>query len=142
MEKYFQIGPDFVDPVFAGDLEHPVEDRKHPRWNAADVGHIFLEGFPGDPVAFLLEIGKQRRFFLRDTHQVGQRVDILDEDGAQVTHQRIFQVVVRAMAASQNQSLAVEKPALRVVGQIESHGIVTTLQMRLLQPVRADRDEL
>ena len=96
----------------------------------------------GDAVALHLKVGEQGGLFLGHSHQIGQGVDVFDENGAQVAHYAVAQVVVGRMAAAEDESLAVEHPALGVVFQIEGHGIRASFIVEVLQSVVAHGDEL
>ena len=141
VEKDFQIGPDFFEMRLAGEFHHALEHRHHPRRHAADVGHVLIHRLAGDAVALDFEVADQRRLFLRDTDQIGNRVDVLEHDGAHVADQRILDVEVRRVAAAQDEGLAVEDAAFGMVLQIIGQRIESAPVMRFLQPFPADGDE-
>ena len=94
VEEHLEVRPHLFKVFFARYLEHAHQHRQHPRGNARQVGNILLDGFVRNAVAFHLKVGEQGRLLFRCAHQVYQRVDIFDEDGAEVAHQRARQVIV------------------------------------------------
>ena len=48
----------------------------------------------GYAVALHLEVAKQSCLLLRHTYEVDERIDVLDENGTQVAHKRIRQIIV------------------------------------------------
>ena len=96
----------------------------------------------GYTVTFYLEITEQRRRFLRHTHQINQRVDVLNENGTEVTHKAVAHIVVGRVAATQNQTLAVEHTALGIRHEVECHGILTAGIMHVVQPFGTDGNKL
>ena len=53
-----------------------------------------MQGLAGKAVALLLEVGEQGGLLAGDADEIDQRVDVLDEDGAEVADQRVVDVVV------------------------------------------------
>ena len=108
MEKDLKVGPDFVDVLLAGELEHAHQHRHHPAGHARKVGDILVHRLAGDEVALHLKVGQQRRLLLGHSHEVDQRIDILYQYGGEVAHERAAEIVVGRVAASEYQALAVE----------------------------------
>ena len=48
----------------------------------------------GYAVALHLEVAKQSCLLLGHTYKVDERIDVLDEDGAEVAHERVGEIVV------------------------------------------------
>ena len=142
VEEDFEVGPDFVQVALARNFQHAVDDGHHPRGHAAQVGHVLAEGNFGDAVALFLEVGEQGNLLGRCAHQVDQRIDVLDEDGRQVAHERVWQVVVGRMTAAQYQGAAVKEAAVGVVAQVEGHCVSAAGIVGVAQSVGADRYEL
>ena len=141
MKEHLQVRPHLVEGVLARELEHAGNDGHHPRRHAAEVGNAALHGTAGNEVAFLLEVGEQGHALRGHAHQVDQRIDVLDEDGAEVAHKRVRQVVVGCVASAQNEGASVEEAALGVVTQIEAHGIGAAGVVRVVQALLADGNE-
>ena len=142
VEEHFQIGPHIFYMLFSGDLQHAYEHAEHPRWHTRDVGHIAFQTFVGNAVALDFKVGKQGRLLLGYAEEVGNRVDVLDEDGAEVTHERAFHVVVGRVTATEDERLAVKKPAAGVVAKIDGDHVRTTFIVDVVQSVGRNRDEL
>ena len=128
--------------LFAAEFHNAVEHRQHPRRHAAEVGDVLVHGLTCNAVALHLEIAQQCCFFRRHTHKIGQRVDVLDENGAEIADQRARYIVVGLMASAEDETASVEHAALRVVSQVESHDIATALVMQPLQSLFRNRYEL
>ena len=141
VEEDFQVRPHFFEMVLAGEFQHARQDREHPGRHAADVGHVFVEGFGRDPLAFDFEIAEQGRFFLRHPHQVDHRIDVLEHNGANVAHERVFDIVVGRVAATQDEGLSVQDAAFRMVAQVIGDGVEAALIVGLVQTFVADGDE-
>ena len=94
MKEHLDIGPDLFEMCLARDLHHSGEHGEHPRGNARDVRHILVHRLTGYLVALDLEIGNQGCLLLGNTHQICQRVDILNQDSTKVTHQRTLQIII------------------------------------------------
>ena len=142
VEEHLKVGPHLVDGAFAGYFQHAGEHGEHPGGHSGEVGDVLADGLAGDAVALHLEVGEQGGFFLGHPEQVGQRVDVLDEDGAEVTHQTVAGLVVGSVAAAEDQRLTVKDTALGVVAQIDGHGVEAAGVMDVLQSFAAHRDEL
>ena len=142
MEEHLQVWPHFLQMLLAGKLHHTHQHTEHPARNTRDIGHVLVQGFMGNAVALHLEIAEQSCLLLWHAHHVGKRIDILDEDGAQVAHQTARHIIVRRMATAKNQALAIENLALRVIAQIICHGIKSTFVMDVLQSILRNRNKL
>ena len=94
MEKDLKVGPDFVDVLLAGELEHAHQHRHHPAGHTRKVGDILVHRLAGDEVALHLEVGQQRRLLLGHSHEIDQGVDILNQYGGEVAHERAAEIVV------------------------------------------------
>ena len=101
-----------------------------------------MESLPGNTVALDLEVTEQCRGFFRHTCQVYQGVDILDEYRTEISHQRMGKVVVGCMTATQYQRLSIKELTLRVVLQVEGHGIEASLIVHHLETIGRYGDEL
>ena len=135
VEEHLQVGPHLVDGLLARGLEHFHQHGQHPRRYARDVGHVLSRALGRNALPLELEVGEQRRLLLRHANEVGQRVDVLDEDGAEVAHERALDVVVGAVAASEYERAPVEESALGVVAQVEGHGVESTPIVYVVQSV-------
>jgi len=135
VEEYLQVWPYLFQMFLARYFHHTHQHAEHPTRHARYVGHVLVQGLMCDAVALHLEIAQQGGFLLRHTYHVDQWIDILDEDGTQVAYQTIRQIVVGRMAATQNETLAIKKPALGVVAQIESYRIATTGIVDVMQSI-------
>ena len=142
VEEHLDVGPHLLQVRLARHLHHTGEHGEHPRGHARDVRHILRHRLTGYPLALHLEVGEQRRLLLRHTHQVHQRVDVLDEDRREVAHQRVPQIIVRRVAAAKYQAPAVEHPRLRIVTQVERHRVEAACIVDILQTLATDGDEL
>ena len=58
--------------------------------------------------------------------EVGNRIDILNQNGTQVAYKRIVEIVIGSMAATEDKRLAVEKTALRIVAKVKGYGVETS----------------
>ena len=94
MEEHLKVGPHLVEALLARQLEHAHQHAEHPRGHARYVRHVLVQTLAGDAVALHLEVAEQRGLLLRHTHEVHKRVDVLDENGAEVAHERACHVVV------------------------------------------------
>ena len=128
--------------AFSREFHHSAQHRQHPRRHTAEVGHVFLQCLMSDPVTFHLKVREQGSLFLRHPYQVSQRVDVLYEDGAEVTHEASVDVIVRRMATAEYQGTSVEESALGVVAQVESHSVGTSVVVNVVQSVLAHRNKL
>ena len=142
VEEHFQVGPYLVERLLAADLQDTGQHTEHPRRYTAQVGHVLLPGLVGNALALQLKVVQQRCLLLRHAYQVGQRVDILDEDSAQVAHQTALHIVVRRVASAQDERAPVEQAALRVVAQIEGYAVETASIVDMLQTLVRYRDKL
>ena len=142
MEEHLQVWPHFLQMLLAGKLHHTHQYAEHPARNTRDIGHVLVQGFMGNAVALHLEVAEQSRLLLWHTHHVGKRIDVLDEDGAQVAHQTARHIIVRRMATAENQAFAIENLALRIIAQIICHGIKATFVMDVLQSILRNRNKL
>ena len=94
-------------------------------------------------VALELKVGEQRRTLLGHAEEhIDQGVDVLDEDCREVTHQRAFHIIVRRMAAAEDERLAVEEAAVGVVAQIESHHVGSAFIVDIMKAGAGHRNEL
>ena len=142
VEEDLEIGPDLFQMRLAGQFHHTRQDRHHPGRNTADVGDVLVHGLAGDAVALDLEVGDQRRLLFGDTHQVGDGIDVFEHDGAHVAYQRVLHVVVRGVAAAQDERLAVEDATFRMIVKVIGKGIESTLVVGFLQALGTYGDEL
>ena len=142
MEEHLQVRPYLLQMLLAGEFHHTYQYAEHPARHTRDIGYVLVQRFMGDAVALHLKVAQQCGFLLRYAHHVGKRIDVLDEDGTQVTHQTARNIIVRRMASTENQALAVEYLTLWVVAQIVSHSIESTLVVDVLQTILRNRDEL
>ena len=141
VEKHFQVRPHFVERLGTRQLQHAHQHRQHPRRHTAQVGHVLVHRLSGYAVTLHLEVAQQCCMLLRHAYEVGQRVDVFNQDGAQVAHQRVVNIVVGLMAATQDEALAVEHAGLRIVLQIERHHILATTVVNVLQTLLRNRNE-
>ena len=142
VEEHFKVWPYLVEPVCVHQFHHPFQHREHPRRNTTDVGHVPVLCIIGNLIALLLEIAQQSNLLWRNTGEVDQRRHILNQDGAEVTHQTVRSIQIRSMTASENQTLSGEQLTFRIDFQITGHTIGTTQIVYVLQTLFADRDEL
>lgn len=63
---------------------------------------------------------------MRYAHEVDERVDVLDKDGAQIAHQRTREVVVGGVRTAEDEGTTVEEATLGVVVEVDGHGIGAT----------------
>ena len=123
-------------------LHHAVQHREHPRGHTRDVGNVLVHRLTGYALTLHLKVAQQGSLLLRNTHQIDQRIDVLYQNGTEVTHQRTFYIIVGSMTTSEYQSLAIKHSRLRIIAQIDSHRVATTSIMNLLETFVADRDKL
>ena len=142
MEEHLQVWPHFLQMLLAGKLHYTHQHTEHPARNTRDIGHVLVQGFMGNAVALHLEVAEQSRLLLWHAHHVSKRIDILDENGAQVAHQTARHIIVRRMATAENQAFAIENLALRIIAQIICHGIKATFVMDVLQSILRNRNKL
>ncbi len=142
VEEHLQVGPHLLEMRLARYLHYPCQHGEHPRGHSADVRHVFPYRLPRYALALFLEVGEQGGGFLGHSHEVCQRVDVLDENCAEVAHERPRHVVVRRVASAQDEAFAVEDAALGVVAQIENHGVGPSGIVYVLEAVPAHGDEL
>ena len=142
MKEHLQVRPHLFQMRLPRQLHHAVQHGEHPRWHTADVGDIHAASLAGYPLTLHLKISKQGCLLLGHTDEIHQRIDVLDEDGTEVTHQRILHVIVGRMAATQYQTLAVKHPRLGVVAQVECHRVAPACIVNLLQTLAAHGNEL
>ena len=100
-----------------------------------------MDGFQGYLIAFDFKVAQKGCCLFGYTDHIDHRVDVFNENGAQVAYQTVGQVVVGCMASSQNQGLAVEDAAFGVVFQIQYHGIGSSFVVGVVQAVFADGNE-
>ena len=142
VEEYLEVRPYVLDVLLSRNFENAHEHGEHPRRYAGDVCNVLVHRLAGNPVAFDLEVADERCGLLRYPDEFGQRRDILDEDGTEVADERVGEVVVRLVAASENEASAVEDAALGIVVQIERDAILRTLIVNVLQALLRDGYEL
>ena len=128
--------------LLARNLEHAHQHAEHPRGDAGEIGDVLLEAFVRYAVALHLEVGEQGCLLLRHTDKIDERIDVLDEDGAEVADERLRHVVVGRMRSAQYQSLSVEHSALGIVLQIKRHDIRAALVVYVLQTLLRHGNEL
>ena len=142
VEEHLDVGPHLLQVLLARHLHHTGEYGEHPGGDAREVGDVLVHRLTGNALTLQFEVGEQGRLLLRHPHEVDQRVDVLDEDGREVAHERIAYIVVGCMAAAEDQSLAIEHPRLGIVPQVEDHGIAAAGIMDLMESLTTDGDEL
>ena len=142
MEEHLQVRPHLLKMRLTRHLHHAVQHRQHPRGHTTDVGDILVHRLAGYTLTLHLEVGEQRRLLLRHTNQVDQRIDVLNQNGTKVAHQRARHIVIRCMTATKDETLAVEHPRLGVITEIERHRVTATSIMNLLETVTTDRNKL
>ena len=142
MKKYLKAGPDGTDVCLTCQLLQTGKHRQHPRRHATDIGDIPAACLAGYQVALHLEVFEQSRTLLGYSDKIDQRVDVLYQYGAEVTHQTFFHVVVLLMATTKYQGPAVKDAALGIVVQIVSHGTSTTGIMGVMKSLAAHWYEL
>ena len=101
VEEHFQVRPQLLNIFLAAYLKHPDQHGEHPRGHATDVGHVFVHGFACYMVALHLKVAQQSRFLTRHSEEIGHRIHVLYEHGAQVAHDRIGQIIVGRVAPTQ-----------------------------------------
>ena len=142
MEEHFQVRPNLLQMFLSCQFHHSNQHRQHPRRHSRNVGNVLRERFAGDTVALYLEVAQQCHLFRRHTHKVCQRIDVLYENGTQISNERIGQVIVWRMASAEYKTLTAEKPAVRIVAQVVSHNVLATLIMQGLQALVRNWNEL
>ena len=142
VEEHFQIWPHLVEGLGPRQLQHSHENAHHPRRHAAEVGDILMQCLAGNLLALLFEVAHQGRLFRRHALQVGYRGDVLDENSTQVAHQRVCNIIVWLVATAENQCLAIEHAALRIVLKIVCHSILASAVVDVLQTFTRHGDEL
>ena len=142
MEEHLQVRPNLLKMRLTRHLHHAVQHRQHPRGHATDVGDILIHGLTGYTLTLYLEVREQCRLLLWHTNQVDQRIDVLNQNGTKVAHQRARHIVIRCMTATKDETLAVEHPRLGVITEIERHRVTATSIMNLLETVTTDRNKL
>ena len=142
MEEHLDVGPHLFQVLLARHLHHTGEYGEHPRGHTRDIRHILVHRLPGNALALHLEVREQGRLLLGYTHQIHQGVDVFNEDGTQVAHQRVLEVIVGGMTTSQNQALAIKHPRLGIVSQVDRHRVAPTGIVNFLQALVAHRDKL
>ena len=119
-----------------------LDEHQHPRGHAGQVGHVRADGFPGDGLHLWLEVAHQGRLLAGHADMVDNGGNVLYEDGGEVAHQAVVGAQVGGMAAAQYQSFAGEETALRVLSQVDGHGVLPAPVVRVLQRFPADGYEL
>ena len=115
MEKHLQIGPHLVDARFAGLFEHFFQHGEEPRRHTAQVGHVLSDARFDQQRQFLGPVLHECHAAVGNAHQVGQRVHVLDEVGAQVPYPHsALQLQVVGEAAAQDERFARKNAARRV----------------------------
>ena len=142
VEENLQIRPYLIQMFGTRFLQHTVQHGQHPGRNSRNVGHILMNRGTGNAFHLLFKLTQQGNLFLRHPNQVHQRTDILNQDGRQVTHQTVLHVIVRAMTASQYQSLTRKETAFRILTEVQCHCICSSPIMDSFQSFRADRNKL
>ena len=142
VEEHFEVGPHLFQMLLSRELHDPLQDGEHPRWHSRQVGDVLRHGLACYAVALDFEVAQQSRLLAGCAHDVHQRVDVLDENGTQVAHQRSRQVVVRCVATAEDESLTVEESATGIVAQVDGHGVGSSTVVNALQSFRRDGYEL
>ena len=135
MEEHFQVGPHFLQMFFTRKFENTYQHTEHPAGHSRDIGHILIHRLAGYTVALYLEVAQQGCLLLGHSHQVGQRIDILDEDGTQVAHQTARDIIVGRMTSAKNKALSIEELAFGMISQIIGHRIEASCIMNAMQSV-------
>ena len=101
-----------------------------------------MHGLLGNALTLYFEIRKQGRLLARYADQIHQRIDVLNENRTKITYQRVLQIIVGGMTATQDQTLAIEHPRLGIVPKIDSYRVATSRIVDLMKTLLTDRDEL
>ena len=96
----------------------------------------------GDAVALDFKVGKQGRLLFRHAEEVDNWVDVLNEDGTEIAHERSFYIVVGRVAATEDERLAIEETAAGIVAKVDSDHVGATFIVDVVQSVGRNRDEL
>ena len=142
MEEHLDIGPHLFQMGLTCEVHHTSQHREHPGRYAREVGDILVHRLLGNALTLHLEVGQQGYLLAGHPNQIHQRIDVLDEDGTQVAYQRILQVVVGGMTASEDQTLAVEHPRLGIIPEIDSYGVAPSGIVDLMESFLTHRNEL
>ena len=142
VEEHLEVWPNLVDGFRARQLQHAHQHTHHPRRYATQVRNVLVNGLAGYLLTLLLEVAHQRSLLLWHAQQAGNGVYVLNQNRTEVAHQRVSNIVVRLMAATKNEALAIEHTALRIVLQIVSHRIDATTIVDALQALASHGDEL
>ena len=133
MEENLQVGPYLVDAFLARNLKHTHQHAEHPRRHTRQIGYVLVKTLVCNAVALQLEVGQQSRLLLGHTYKIDKRVDVLYKDSAKVAHERVVEIVVGRVRAAKYKTLSVEHTALRVVLQIHSHHVGSSLVVYALK---------
>ena len=142
MKKDLEIGPQLINALLTGDVEHMLEHSHHPRRHTRYVCHIPVNGCAGNTLHLLLKITQQGNLLLRNAENIHQQTAVLYEYGAQIAHKAAWQVVVGRMAAAQNKPLACQQAAAGVAGHIYGDNIIPTLVVHVVQACLRNGDKL
>ena len=142
MKEYLQIRPHLLEMLLTRHFHHTVQYGEHPRRYTTDVRHVLIHRLTGYALAFEFEITEQGCLLLRHAHQIGQRIDILNQNGTEVAHQRILQIIVGSVTATKDETSSVEHTRLGVVPQIQCHYVASASIVNLLQAFLANGNKL
>ncbi len=101
-----------------------------------------MERLLGYAVTLQFKVAQKSCRLLRHSEEVGQGIDVLYQDGTQITYQRSRKVVVGRVTATEDETLAVEEAALGMIAKIESHYIESSLIMNTMKTIAAHGNEL
>ena len=141
MEEHFQVRPHFFEVLLARELHHAVENREHPRRHTAQVRNVLVESLVGNAVTLLFEVTEQGGLFLGNADEIDQRIDVLDENGTEVTYERVFLIVVRCMTSAKDEGVSIEDATFSVVPEIPHHSVCAAPIMCIVQTIAAHRNE-
>ena len=142
MKEHFQIRPYLRQIICALDFHDMSDNSQHPRRHSRQIGHILVHRATRNLFHLFLKVTQQCDFLFGHTNKVDQWIDILNQNGRQVTHQTPLQIIIGSMTTSQNQPFSRKKTAIGILLQIKRDGIHTAGIMDIVQSFLADRNKL
>ena len=123
MEEHLDVRPNLLKMSLTCNLHHTGKHREHPRGHTRKVGNVLVHSLASYTVSLYFEIAQKCSLLLRNSHQVYERIDILDKNSAKVAYQRILKIIVGCMTTTKNKSLTIEHSRIGIVLQIHGYGI-------------------
>ena len=70
-----------------------------------------MERLAGDAIALLFKIGQQRGMLIGHAKQINQGIDVLNQDGTEITYDGVRRIIVGRVTTAENQAPPREKVA-------------------------------